>query len=183
MSETREMSLQERLRLETKAREVHLRMMQLPVFEPEKWIENLAAAELDRLEGELKETRDSIVDLVQPREDRIAELEAIVAKLPPPSPTRDIVMFMAVQMEFKLSENRHKGDREGWLGDDPASLLSRVDEEAEELRNQYWNGPRLGGELWLEAADVANMAMMVADCTNPDIFNAAEAATSPKDAG
>ncbi len=90
---------------------------------------------------------------------RVAELEA---SPPPISPTHPFVMRMARYMEQKLAENRYKGNAEGWRRDDPSDLQDRVSEENDEL----WDAVREGKppeEVWREAADVANMAMMVAD--------------------
>ena len=66
------------------------------------------------------------------------------------------VYWFALEMVRKLDSNKpKKGGREGWENDDPLALLGRLREEVEELsaaRNDIG-----------EAADVANMAMMVAD--------------------
>ena len=47
----------------------------------------------------------------------------------PDSPTWPHVLAFARLMERKLAQNRHKGDREGWIGDSPTSLLGRVCDE------------------------------------------------------
>lgn len=69
------------------------------------------------------------------------------------------------QMVKKLEENKKKkGGREGWINDEPASLAGRVMEETKELQEALTAND--GGEKTLgEAADVANMAMMVADAS------------------
>lgn len=65
-------------------------------------------------------------------------------------------------MVKKLDANRpKKGGREGWQNDDPSALVRRVIEEAEELEHAVDTQPR--GLILAEAADVANMALMVAD--------------------
>jgi NTP pyrophosphatase (non-canonical NTP hydrolase) len=65
-------------------------------------------------------------------------------------------------MEGKLQANRHKGDREGWVESRPLDLLERVTEELDELLAAVFH--RESDEVVAkEAADVANMAMMVAD--------------------
>ena len=83
----------------------------------------------------------------------------------PNSPTWPFVLAFAQKMEHKLSLNRHKGDRSGWVNQDPQALLTRVDEEVVELNAAV----DMGGEaddVWFEAADVANVAMMSADAYN-----------------
>jgi hypothetical protein len=64
-------------------------------------------------------------------------------------------------MEYKLSLNRHKGDREGWSGDSPELLLARLKEEVTELLGAIHSGT--DQQVLEEAADVANFAMMIAD--------------------
>lgn len=93
------------------------------------------------------------------------------------SQTWPYVLAFARRMEAKLEKNRHKGNREGWLGDAPETLLGRLREEVRELELALM--PGLGGMNPLqleqlnrgdiaerranEAADVANFAMMIAD--------------------
>lgn len=78
------------------------------------------------------------------------------------STTSGWVQQFAEHMEQKLSENRHKGARSGWLKDLPEVLIKRVEEELLEVKKAMKNGkPAL--EVWREAADVANMIGMVAD--------------------
>jgi hypothetical protein len=82
------------------------------------------------------------------------------------------VFAFACVMEFKLSQNRRKGDSAGWRKDGANALQERLDDEVEELAaalgQYYLSDPdtvkqhRLA--VWLEAADVANFAMMIADC-------------------
>lgn len=72
-----------------------------------------------------------------------------------------IVLRFAHAMQEKLDENRHKGDREAWLRDLPASLVERVRQETCELEEAGKFGSKRDVER--EAADVANMAMMVWD--------------------
>lgn len=74
-----------------------------------------------------------------------------------------LIPFLAA-MAGKLDANRaKKGGREGWQNQEPGSLVRRVIEEAEELEHAVdTKGAR---EILLEAADVANMAMMVADAS------------------
>lgn len=89
----------------------------------------------------------------------------------------------ADEMEAKLVENRHKGDRERWARDEDSALLRRLEEEVAELRAaveepvpdcgcREIDCPHLGtmfrraerlARIVREAADVANFAMMIAD--------------------
>lgn len=72
-----------------------------------------------------------------------------------------LIPFIAAMVQ-KLDANRpKKGGREGWRNDDPSALVRRVIEEAEELEHAVDTQPR--GLILAEAADVANMALMVAD--------------------
>lgn len=69
------------------------------------------------------------------------------------------------RMVKKLEANKkEKGGREGWINDEPTSLAERVMEETKELQEAVT--AKDGGDKALdEAADVANMAMMVADAS------------------
>jgi hypothetical protein len=69
---------------------------------------------------------------------------------------------VAARMEEMLNVNAHKGGRGMWLNDDPRDLLARVRQEVDELEEALAAGasPKT---VWEEAADVANMAAMVAD--------------------
>ena len=72
------------------------------------------------------------------------------------------IQKFAVRMEGKLAQNRHKGDRAGWLTTHPTYLINRLLDETAELYDALDNllNPE---DVWAEAADVANFAMMVAD--------------------
>src|SRR5690606_29252156 len=76
----------------------------------------------------------------------------------PVSPTWPFVSAFSAEMEKKLAENRHKGDREGWLKHSPRDLLDRLLDEVFELRDEVRNGHSSEAVLG-EAADVANFAM------------------------
>lgn len=80
------------------------------------------------------------------------------------SPTWPYVLAFAKRMEAKLEQNRHKGDRSGWLKSQPHSLLKRIREESTELEDAL-NREESLTEIVDEAADVANFAMMIADHT------------------
>jgi len=86
------------------------------------------------------------------------------------SPTLLHVLKFAARMEAKLSQNRHKGDRDGWLKDDPWSLVERILDETVEVQQCFTQGSddridfKDAEELADECADVANFCMMVADC-------------------
>lgn len=85
------------------------------------------------------------------------------------SPTLLHVLKFAARMEGKLAKNRHKGDRDGWLKDDPWSLVERILDETVEVQQCFTQGSdgRVdydnAEELADECADVANFCMMVAD--------------------
>lgn len=82
------------------------------------------------------------------------------------------VLGFALEMERKLSKNRHKGDREGWVDESSDWLLGRLKEELSELRKAALNGT--DEDVRGEAADVANFAMMIADvsgCLEPFKFD------------
>lgn len=76
----------------------------------------------------------------------------------------------ADEIERKLSENRHKGDREGWARMTAVQLIQALEQEVFELRVELL--PALGyGEpepvnpmrVRRECADVGAFAMMIAD--------------------
>lgn len=77
------------------------------------------------------------------------------------SPTWPYVIAFARVMEFKLSKNRHKGNREGWVNCDVRMLMNLLKRELVELEAAYNLGDVKNVEL--EAADVANFAMMISD--------------------
>lgn len=100
---------------------------------------------------------------------------------------RDEVQQFATAMERQLEKNDHKGPT-GWKSCEAIELLPKLTEEVKELWwavDQYTAHikimealigekkfakeekklARLGREVVREAADVGNLAMMVADCT------------------
>jgi hypothetical protein len=67
-------------------------------------------------------------------------------------------------MEAKLAENRHKGNRDGWIGCEATHLLIRLREEVDELeRSLMYRATSGTRQVVRECADVANFAMMIAD--------------------
>jgi NTP pyrophosphatase (non-canonical NTP hydrolase) len=74
-----------------------------------------------------------------------------------------VVVEFTRAMLRKLWENRHKGNRTGWMAASPDELFERLVEEVNELK-QAMEDCDSRSEIINEAADVANMAMMVADC-------------------
>ena len=66
----------------------------------------------------------------------------------------------ASHMQERLEGNAHKGH---WRGCSSEELLARVQEELDELKDAVEIGENKL-HVAMEAADVANMAMMVADC-------------------
>lgn len=100
----------------------------------------------------------------------------IVATVVGDSATVPWVIAFARLMESKLAENRHKGDRAGWVQMRSDWLFDRMVDEAKELRAQlpYRMGvrgvddPSYGCDgtpltARRECADVSNFAMMIAD--------------------
>ena len=84
------------------------------------------------------------------------------------------VMAFAYAMQYKLDANRHKdgigwerdanGARNGWSGASIKFLLQKLEEETGELTEVV---EEHGGDaIWQEAADVGNIAMMLADNTD-----------------
>jgi len=72
----------------------------------------------------------------------------------------------AVAMQKKLDANKHKDTEstDGWLLPSCrlSYLINSLDEEVMELKQAIYNHPT-GDAVRMEAADVANMAMMIAD--------------------
>lgn len=79
------------------------------------------------------------------------------------SPTWPFVLAFAKRMEYKLSLNRRKGDRQGWLKMSEKEILDRIDDEVEELNEAFALSVTPDEAIAMEAADVANFCMMMAD--------------------
>lgn len=80
-----------------------------------------------------------------------------------PVKLRPELLRFAEEMEKRLRANDHKG---GWEDDSDDSLLARLREETNELADALAKLPGRSGDqlmVTLEAADVANFAMMIAD--------------------
>lgn len=77
---------------------------------------------------------------------------------------RASVDWFSQEMERELRHNDHKP---GWIGDDLTSLLFRVYDEVRELREALSDEEMDPVKVIAEAADVANMAMMIADNVKP----------------
>jgi len=71
----------------------------------------------------------------------------------------ELLRKIAQWQRAKLDLNANKGD--DWLACDLGWLRKRLDEEVKELAAAVMTGNV--GLIWSEAADVANMAAMVAD--------------------
>ena len=72
--------------------------------------------------------------------------------------TRPVVNCFAQQMEKMLRANDYKG---GWEDSTQLFLLSKLCEEVAEVANAFQNPGT--SDLTHECADVANIAMMIAD--------------------
>lgn len=79
------------------------------------------------------------------------------------SPTWPFVLAFAKRMEAKLSLNRRKGDRDGWLKMSERELLDRIDDERLELHEAWMCSVTPDEAIAMECADVANFCMMLAD--------------------
>ena len=98
---------------------------------------------------------------------------------------RPSVVAFAIEMERELRANARKGNRAAWRREFPADLIAHLSEELDELDTAAWELRRPGMRLDAiparlaavrsEAADVGNMAMMVADaCGALDVPEGAE---------
>lgn len=87
----------------------------------------------------------------------------IATKLLSESPTYRYVLAFSLDMERKLDVKRHKGDRNGWLAETPEWLHDYLKGEVDELRSEIDHVDGDPSRVINEAADVANLAMMVAD--------------------
>lgn len=72
---------------------------------------------------------------------------------------RKPVQRLAMWMETKLRANDHKG---GWSIGEAGYLFAKLHEECGELARAFCEEPDRNA-VWQEAADVANVAMMIAD--------------------
>jgi hypothetical protein len=81
-----------------------------------------------------------------------------LASRPADAVLREPVRWFAGEMEKKLKANDHKG---GWADCDDGYLLDRLKEEVDELAAALLCDT--DGSIILEATDVANFAMMIAD--------------------
>jgi NTP pyrophosphatase (non-canonical NTP hydrolase) len=79
------------------------------------------------------------------------------------SPTWPFVQNFSHIMEKKLSENRHKGDSEGWRSMPRHVLLKYLAQEITELQEALMSKQFDPEAVSREAADVANFAMMISD--------------------
>ena len=76
---------------------------------------------------------------------------------------RQQVRKMADQMERRLLLHDDDRGNEGWLGEDFFFLERRLREEVFELMTAIYCRTSTPEEIWAEAADVANFAMMLAN--------------------
>lgn len=78
------------------------------------------------------------------------------------SPTWQYVLSFAHEMEGKLTLNRHKGDRAGWLAMSPEQLIQRLRDEIIELETAI-QSMESSTVIQKECADIGNFAMMLHD--------------------
>jgi NTP pyrophosphatase (non-canonical NTP hydrolase) len=111
--------------------------------------------------GYVRESAEFIRALLD--DARCGDMRPVPARTVSVERWRPEVVVFADAMESKLKENDWKG---GWKNCDAARLLERVREEVDELAEAVaWErrGDNERAVIGREAADVANMAMMVAD--------------------
>lgn len=111
----------------------------------EEWFEAYCKAQREHIEG-----------LIEDALSHQTEQPSQHVELRPP------LRWFAEQMEVTLRTNDHKG---GWDSESFSYLYSRLYEEWHEIWRAYNrpNGKRDWEEIIKECADVANMAMMIAD--------------------
>lgn len=137
----------------------------------------------DRLQQEGKRLRHQRQRLIRLLGKAILGIRSLERMLPPQSTTRGRVLWFARHMEAKLDENRHKGDRTGWLSMTHHDRVLRLDEEVRELKIALAEYIEFGHPLDIrqvihEAADVGNFAMFIADA----VYEQAEAAARTRHA-
>lgn len=136
---------------------------------------NHSEAERDRLKAENAELRAKLNQVeacwgnTECAELRVKPEQAEAKCAEMNSPTWPWVRAFASEMERKLSLNLHKGGREGWVKDDPWSLVERLLDETVEIQQCFTIGSdgrvdfKDAEELTKKCADVANFAMMITD--------------------
>ncbi len=77
---------------------------------------------------------------------------------------RKALLWFGKKMEEALRWNDYKG---GWENCSNEYLIAKLNEEVDELKQAIWMG-KSGDMIMQEAADVANIAMMLADNNKPD---------------
>lgn len=77
---------------------------------------------------------------------------------------RSSVLWFAKRMEEKLRV--YDGEKPGWSGDDINTLFEHLINETNELFNELNEGLLDIERIIIECADVANLAMMIADNHN-----------------
>lgn len=97
----------------------------------------------------------------------LSERAKAVAEALGPIASWPVVLEFAKAMARKLEHHRpKKGGRDGWASDSSGALLLRLRQEVDELDGALFAEVEPIDVLG-EAADVANMAMMVADAYRP----------------
>lgn len=168
-------------------------------FPPSAWFSCMRGAPSGTLYGSAIEAADAIHARLP---DEVSEAARTVAPQPPPplggitfaqaveiaeadgrarraAPlnVRPEVAAFAMEMERKLAVNDAKKGQRGWKGDEPFDLLDRVREEADEVYGAIVRDNH--ADILAECADVANMAMMVADAAGALTVPAAVVAPQP----
>lgn len=124
-----------------------LRMLRLAIFQ----VESLCAADGFHGHG------DELCDICRDHVERLRKLWPPPVK---PLALRPKVLAMAELMETKLRKHDADWGDDGWVNADPFDLLVRMRQEGEELEEAVTEERK---DMAEEAADVANLAMMIVD--------------------
>lgn len=132
--------------------------------EVERLKDQLAAAKL-----EVQMEKDSRISAEKQAKELLAEVDRLRSTQTPAGLVKwPTVLAFAISMTKRLDYHENKkGGREGWQHEDPARLLNHLKEEVNELAFEFSkkNGEPDNQQIYTEAADVGNMAMMVVDAS------------------
>ncbi len=121
-------------------------------------------AELEQKVGQMDRWRADGMKMMNQRDAALQDAERLREVLNNWEYLRKPVQMFATIMEYKLRLNDHKGAGWGW-GDDIELFWVRLEDEVKEIRKAIDNNGSVDPQVAYEAADVANFAMMIADCS------------------
>jgi hypothetical protein len=99
----------------------------------------------------------------QMRESLLAPAALLAGHVPQlASTTVEYVRSFAAMMEDRLSRNRHKGDREGWLNESFMTHLEHAKKHLKDLETAFLHGAKQE-DIDRLTADCANRLMMARD--------------------